>query len=70
MTWPTPSYLTGAVLFGAIGFVAWRYGKSMRRPITQWLGVALMLYPYLVPNTVALYLVGVALCAALYYYRH
>jgi hypothetical protein len=68
-TLPSGTYLFGAVIFSAVGFVAWRYGKSMGRPVTQWLGVALMFYPYLVPNTGALYAVGTALCAALYYYR-
>jgi hypothetical protein len=30
-----------------------------------WLGVALMFYPYAVSGTVALYAVGLALCAGL-----
>jgi len=68
-TLPSGAYLFGAVIFSAVGFVAWRYGKSMGRPVTQWLGVSLMFYPYLVPNTGVLYAVGAALCAALYYYR-
>jgi hypothetical protein len=66
---PSGTYLFGAVIFSAVRFVAWRYGKSMGRPITQWLGVALMFFQYLVPNTGVLYAVGAAWCAALYYYR-
>jgi hypothetical protein len=66
---PSGAYLFGGVVFSAVGFVAWRYGKSTGRPITQWLGVALMFYPYLVPNTGVLYAVGAIFCAALYYYR-
>lgn len=46
-----------------------RDGKSMGRPTTQWRGVVLVFYPYLVPNTGVLYAVGAALCAALHYYR-
>ena len=67
-TLPSGAYLFGAVLFSGIGFVAWRYGKLVGRPVTQWLGVALMLYPYFVPNTAFLYAMGAALCGALYYY--
>ena len=59
-TLPSGAYLVRAVVFSAVGFVAWRFGKSMQRPITQWLGVALMFYPYLVPNTGVLYAVGAA----------
>jgi hypothetical protein len=66
---PSGAYLLGALLFSAIGFIAWRYGKSTGRPATQWLGVALMLYPYVVPDTAIMYAVGTALCFALYYYR-
>jgi hypothetical protein len=61
--WPTPTYLFGALLFGVLGFVAWRYGKKQGKPRTRWLGVALMFYPYLVSNTWVLYATGAALCA-------
>jgi hypothetical protein len=35
----------------------------------KWIGVALMLYPYIVPDTWLMYVVGMALCGACYYYR-
>jgi hypothetical protein len=35
----------------------------------KWIGVALMLYPYVVSETWVLYGVGVSLCVALYVYR-
>jgi len=38
---PTPVYLAGAVLFGLIGFAAYRYGKKASRPTVKWLGLAL-----------------------------
>lgn len=67
---PTPAYIFGAILFGIIGFAAYRYGKKTGRPRSKWMGVALMLYPYLIgSDTRLLYLVGAALCAALYVYR-
>jgi hypothetical protein len=61
--WPSPAYLTGALLFGILGFVAYRYGKKQGKPRTRWLGLALMLYPYLVSNTWVLWAAGAALCA-------
>jgi MFS family permease len=68
-TLPTPTYIAGAIVFGILGYAAWRYGRKTARPIPKWLGVALMLYPYVVSDTRLLYLVGTALCAAVYIYR-
>jgi len=64
--WPTPGYLFGALLFGVLGIVAWRSGKQRGRPTTRWLGLALMLYPYLVSTTWVLYAAGLALCAGIW----
>jgi hypothetical protein len=68
-TLPTPAYLVGAVLFGIIGFAAYRYGKKASLPTAKWIGVALMLYPYAISETWLLYLVGACLCVGLYVYR-
>lgn len=62
---PSPAYIAGLILFGLIGFAAYLYGKRAQRPATRWLGLALMLYPYVVSQTWLLYAVGVALCAGL-----
>ncbi len=70
ITLPTPAYLAGSLLFGVIGMVAYYYGKRTDLPVTRWLGVALMLYPYLVSDTLALYAVGSALCAAAWWAAH
>lgn len=69
LTLPTPAYLFGAILFGLIGFAAYRYGKRTTRNKVKWLGVALMLYPYAISGTAMLYLVGAALCLGLYFWR-
>jgi hypothetical protein len=66
---PTPWYLFGTILFGVIGIAAYRYGKKTGIAQVKWLGVGLMLYPYAVSQTWLLYLVGSALCVALYAYR-
>ena len=68
-TLPSPAYIAGALVFGLIGFVAWRFGRKSERPVTKWIGVALMLYPYLVTDTVWMFVVGTALCAGLWYDR-
>jgi hypothetical protein len=70
LTLPTPAYLFGAILFGLIGYGAWRYGKKKSRKYVKWLGVALMLYPYVVPSTWMMYVVGIMLCSACYYLRN
>lgn len=69
LTLPSPLYIFGAIVFGLIGFVAYRHGKKAAVPRVKWLGVALMLYPYVVPQTWLMYLVGVLLCTALYVYK-
>jgi hypothetical protein len=66
---PTPAYLIGAIVFGLIGFAGYRYGKRMERAKVKWIGVALMVYPYAVSGTAMLYVVGAALCAAMYVWR-
>lgn len=66
---PTPAYLVGALLFGVIGFAAYRYGKKAARPHAKWIGLALMVYPYAISETWLLYLLGGGLSAGLYWWR-
>ena len=67
-TLPTPAYIFGAILFGVIGIAAYRYGKKTSVATTRWLGIALMFYPYAISETWLLYVVGAALCAAVYFF--
>jgi hypothetical protein len=69
LTLPSAAYLAGAILFGIIGYAAYRYGKKATLPAVKWIGVALMLYPYAISETWQLYGVGAGLCVALYVYR-
>jgi hypothetical protein len=64
---PSPAYIVGAILFGLLGLAAYLYGKRRGRPRTRWLGVALMLYPYVVWQTWLLWLVGAGLCLAVWF---
>ena len=68
-TLPSPAYLFGALLFGIIGYAAYRYGKKTSVQTTKWTGVVLMLYPYAISQTWLLYLVGMGLCISLYFSR-
>ena len=65
-TLPSPAYIVAAIVFGIIGFAAYRYGKKSARVKVKWIGVALMLYPYVISETWLLYVVGVGLCISLY----
>jgi hypothetical protein len=69
LTLPSPAYIFGVLLFSFIGIGVFAYGRKHKRQPVKWIGVALMLYPYVTPATWALYLVGCGLCAALYFYR-
>ena len=63
---PSPAYIAGTVLFGLIGIAAWRWARRSGRRRSQWLAGALMFYPYVVPQTWLLYVIGIALCAGLW----
>lgn len=63
---PTPAYVLGAILFGIIGWVAFRRGRKTSVSVLTWTGVALMLYPYAISETWMLWLVGIALSAFVY----
>ena len=61
--------LIAGVIFGSIGFAAFLYGKKQSSFMTMMIAVALMGYPYLVTNPVAVYGIGVGLTAALFLFR-
>ena len=65
VTLPSPAYLLGSVLFGLLGYAAWRRGRAMGRAPLKWGGVALMVFPAAVDDTLLLWLVGAALSAFL-----
>jgi hypothetical protein len=56
-------------IFGAIGFAVFVYGKKNRSLRNLVIGIALMVYPYFIAGTFFLYLVGIVLIAALYFWR-
>ncbi len=61
--------LIGGLIFSGIGLVALSYAKGQANIKMGFIGLALMGYPYFVTNTLAMYAVGIALTAALYFCR-
>jgi hypothetical protein len=66
---PSPAYLVGVIVFSLAGMAGYYYGKRHRRHRMRWLGLALMLYPYVVRQTWLLYVVGVGLSIAVWFER-
>ena len=63
------SWLLWGVLFGAFGLGFFVYGKRQKAVVPLVCGVALMVFPYFVANTLLLVLIGVALIAVPYFVR-
>jgi hypothetical protein len=62
-------YWIANIFFGIIGWYAFIYGwkhKSIRPSV---IGIVLMVYPYFVSNTFFAFAIGIALTAALYFWR-
>jgi hypothetical protein len=64
----TSSLLWG-LLFGSIGLGFFVYGRRQKMIVPLTCGVVLMIFPYFVPNTVLLVIVGVTLIAIPYFVR-
>ena len=58
---PSPSYIAGLILFGIVGYLAFRRGRKTSRSELTWCGVVLMAYPYAVSQTWLLWVVGAVL---------
>ena len=54
-----------SIIFSSIGLAAFIYGKKQSSFKALVIGVILMIYPYFVPNTVAVYAIGTILTVAL-----
>jgi hypothetical protein len=61
--------LFGALIFGTIGMTSFIIGKKRANAKLMIIGAVLMGYPYLVPDTLILYIVGVFLTVALFLFR-
>lgn len=61
--------LLWGLLFGSIGVAFALYGKQQRAAVPLLCGIALTVYPYFVPNVIALVAIGVVLMAIPYFFR-
>jgi len=64
----TSSLLWG-LLFGSIGLGFFVYGRRQRTIVPLLCGVALMVFPYFVSNTILLVILGLAFIAIPYFVR-
>ena len=62
--------VVSGLIFSSIGFIGFIHGKKNRLWRPTIVGIALMVYPYFFASTVAVIMVGIALTAALYYWRN
>lgn len=63
------SAILWGLLFGGIGFVFFAYGKKQRAVVPLTSGIALMVFPYFITNSVLLVIIGVVLMAVPYFIR-
>jgi hypothetical protein len=61
--------LLAGFIFGTIGMGAFAYGKKLDLWQPRLIGVALMIYPYLVSNLWVLWGIGVGLLVTLWFYH-
>ena len=66
-TWPSPGYIWGALLFGMLGYAAFRRGRKTEQFGLVFSGVALMVFPYVVGQTWLLWTIGALLTAWVFY---
>lgn len=57
------------ILFGAVGFAAFLYGKKSASWKPMSIGVALLVYPYFIEETWLLYVIGIALVSLIFVWR-
>jgi hypothetical protein len=65
----TTSSLLWGVLFGSIGLGFLIYGRKQRAVVPLVCGLALMIFPYFVANSIAIVVIGVVLMAIPYFLR-
>ena len=65
----TVSTLLWGLLFSSAGLAFFIYGRKQRQMVPLFCGLALMVYPYFISNTVLLVTVGIVLLAVPYFVR-
>ena len=65
----SPATIFWAIVFGIVGFAAFRYGKKNGEPRPLFLGIALMAYGYFVSNPRVSLAIGSVLTLLLFFPR-
>lgn len=63
------SWLLWALLFGSIGLGFFMYGKKQKAAVPLICGLALIIFPYFISNTILLVAIGVTLIVIPYFIR-
>jgi len=63
------STLLWGLLFSSIGFGFFLYGRKQRAAVPMVCGLAMMIYPYFIPNVAALIAIGIVLAVIPYFLR-
>ncbi len=63
------SLLLWGLLYGSIGLGFFMYGRKQRAVVPLICGLALMIFPYFVANTILLVVIGAVLIAVPYFVR-
>jgi predicted membrane protein len=61
--------LLWGLLFSSIGLGFFLYGKKQRAVVPLVCGLVLMIYPYFIPNVIALVAIGVVLTVVPYFFK-
>jgi len=65
----TAGILLWGVLFSSMGVAFFIYGKQQRAAVPLLCGLALIIYPYFVPNVIVLVTIGIVLTGLPYFFR-
>lgn len=63
------SMMLWSVLFGGIGVGYFIYGRKQKKPVPLCVGIALCVFPYLMPSVAVLLVVGCVLVAIPYFVK-
>jgi len=63
----SPATIAVAIVFGLVGFAAFRYGRKSGEPRPLFLGIALMAYGYFVSNPWVSFGIGAVLTLLLFF---
>ena len=64
------SFIFGSLIFGALGFIAFRVGKKDANIPLVMIGICMMIYGYFMPDAVWNWAAGSGLALAAYRFRY